>query len=401
MDIHRDHDLLVRNDKVRIMHAIIVMTGEKMLRKLLVSSLLEPYLPISRLKHSLKFTHPKVRLVAVAKNEARYLAEWILHHLYFGIADIEVHYNQCDDNTVQMGEYLSKHYPVTFINADEGFKASIKSPQVRIYRNALRRSYNEGFSHVLFLDVDEFLVPKDLEKSIPEMLLKKKKFDVVCSNWANKLNDRTVFGRAVENKLSLELSPTVKSCVKSFVEPPVMNPHTVVSSKLRYGMTGQAEFTTNRDDMSKVEHCDEVFKKCDFLVVHRQYRSELEYVAMLGRGRPIEEAKRSSIFKNNRRGYNVHTNAFDLTFPEQAYANYSYYLEERLADAQLQQLLETAEKSVLERFATVKNMIADAPAEEAPLLKRLLKNVTLVDIKTDFSGDNTHKEKLKSDRHAH
>ena len=50
---------------------------------------------------------------------------------------------------------------------------------------------------------------------------------------------------------------------------------------------------------AKLPNCSEVLKEA--FVVHRMYRSELEYVASLNRGRPQVKAT----FKNNRPGFNV------------------------------------------------------------------------------------------------
>lgn len=347
------------------------------LRTLAVRSFLEPYLPLTRLRHRLKFKKPKIKLVAVAKNESRYLAEWILHHLYFGIDHVEVHYNQCDDNTEALAEYLSKRYPVTFINADKEFAPHLKSPQVAVYRSALKSAYKTGYSHVLFLDVDEFLVPRNLQTSFQDIVNDKLNFDVISANWCNKLYDTENFGRALNSQLSIEISPTVKSMIRTFVNPLVMNPHNVISKNIRYGMTGQASFESNRDDKSKVTDHLVRFEQADAFVLHRQYRSELEYVALLGRGRPIEAAKKDSIFKNNRRGYNVHGNKSSLFFDEKNFNRYSAYLDEHLNDKELFRLHEEAEQMVLNRYENVVDMVANAPAGELKLLQRLLKNVEL------------------------
>ena len=42
---------------------------------------------------------PSLKLVAIAKDEAPYLAEWIFHHLYLGIHEIEIYLNGITDKT--------------------------------------------------------------------------------------------------------------------------------------------------------------------------------------------------------------------------------------------------------------------------------------------------------------
>ncbi len=355
------------------------------LRSLAVRSFVEPYVPLMRLKHRLKFSKPRIKLIAVAKNEARYLTEWVLHHLYFGIDHIEVHYNQCSDNTVALGEYLAKRLPVSFVNADKKFAPHLKSPQVNIYLSSISKAYQEGYSHILFLDIDEFFVPKDLKTSVPSMLADKSYYDVISTNWTNKLDDAVLFGKAIEQKLSLEVSPTVKSVVKTFVNPPVMNPHNVVSQKLRYGMSGTASFNTDRSDMSKVTEPMERFESADFFVLHRQYRSEIEYVTLLGRGRPIEAAKQKSIFKNNRRGYNIHNNKQLLSFDSVNFQSYTQHIDNWMQSSAIQSFHIEAEKLVHKRYREVIDMIANAPITEQKLLKQLLKNISLNDVNCAFN----------------
>ena len=57
---------------------------------------------LHNMKHALTkgSSDSKIKLVAIAKNEAAYLAEWIFHHLYLGVDEIEIHFNRCSDNTL-------------------------------------------------------------------------------------------------------------------------------------------------------------------------------------------------------------------------------------------------------------------------------------------------------------
>lgn len=51
-------------------------------------------------------TELKIKLVAIAKDEAAYLPEWIFHHLYFGFDQIDIYVNNTSDNTFALGEQL-------------------------------------------------------------------------------------------------------------------------------------------------------------------------------------------------------------------------------------------------------------------------------------------------------
>ena len=50
------------------------------------------------------------RLVAIAKDEASYIADWIHHHLYFGFDQIHVYVNRTTDNTIAILKEITKRY---------------------------------------------------------------------------------------------------------------------------------------------------------------------------------------------------------------------------------------------------------------------------------------------------
>jgi len=52
-------------------------------------------------KSKLKKTN-KVKLVAIAKDEAPYIPQWIYHHLSIGIDLIEIHINNTTDNSLNI-----------------------------------------------------------------------------------------------------------------------------------------------------------------------------------------------------------------------------------------------------------------------------------------------------------
>jgi len=60
----------------------------------------------------------KIKLVAIAKDEAAYLPEWIYHHLHFGFDEIEVYVNFTTDNSYEVLAAIAKHHPVRYRNAE-------------------------------------------------------------------------------------------------------------------------------------------------------------------------------------------------------------------------------------------------------------------------------------------
>ena len=50
----------------------------------------------------------KIKLVAIAKNEAAYLPQWIHHHFSIGFNEIEIFINDTTDNSLAICEKKKK-----------------------------------------------------------------------------------------------------------------------------------------------------------------------------------------------------------------------------------------------------------------------------------------------------
>ena len=317
----------------------------------------------------------KVKLVAVAKNESPYLAEWIYHHLYFGFAQIEIHFNQCSDNTVQLLRALG-HPSVSVINADAAFDRAVDSPQVHIYRKAFDTAWHEGYTHIMFLDIDEFWLPTNLQDSISKWVGRQKKSDVLCFNWLNKTNEGSPFSSLLsEPTLDFEAAEQVKSLYKTLVKPVTMNPHNVIDSALRYNRDNGEEFKPINTHYSRTTAIELPFSTDRAVVIHRKYRSEHEYLALLGRGRPIGSANCNSIFKDNRDGYINEKPKLHYRFNEVAFCNYRNYMHSCMSSAGTQKEISLGREFVEQRYKDVIALIANAPVSEKQTLNRLLKNV--------------------------
>ena len=110
-----------------------------------------------------------ISLVAIAKNEERYLLEWIAYHLAIGYDKITIYDNESSDNSVKLIKSLAEEYPVDVIAWPSIPRFS---PQRSAYSDAVRTADPEGW--ISFLDIDEFIVPwgfegiKDFFNAAPE-----------------------------------------------------------------------------------------------------------------------------------------------------------------------------------------------------------------------------------------
>lgn len=102
-------------------------------------------------------------VVAIVKNEARYIAEWAAFHACAGVQHFYVYDNGCTDGTIAALRGVLAPDQVTVIAWDQKFRLGFWEGEVHnqmlAYAHATR---NFGGAHrwMAWIDVDEFLVPK-------------------------------------------------------------------------------------------------------------------------------------------------------------------------------------------------------------------------------------------------
>ena len=336
--------------------------------------------PYYRTKAKISLKKPKIKLVAIAKNESAYLPEWVYHHLYFGFDHIDIYYNGCTDNTLQVAGHIDDKR-VSFFNGDPVFSSSKISPQMDIYRPQFAKARKQGFDHLMFLDIDEFWLPLDLTSSIKDFIRKVPVFDSMSFQWANKVDESEAFSAAISPIIQVEPARQLKSLHKSYITPGLMNPHNVIDNSLIRVNADGSTFVPSNVHQSMAPEA--VLPERAF-ILHRKYRSQVEYVALLGRGRPIGPEKTQSLFKNNREGYYVKDNMCEVAFDETAYATYRDFMDNALAKFHNSYIYEESKASVIARHNEVIDAIRNAPEDELYILNRILKNVDIGSVQEAF-----------------
>lgn len=332
------------------------------------------------LAHSKRTPPNRIKLVAIAKNEAAYIHEWVFHHLYFGIDAIDIYYNGCTDNSKDLIDSLPSD-KVRMIDADGIFEQAQKSPQMTIYKSAIKQAHKDGFGYVLFLDLDEFWVPIDLSTSIKNAIKAVPRFDLLSFQWRDKV-DESLFENAILPKITCERSEQVKTIFKAYLRPVGLNPHNTTDAHLiRYFEDG-TRFQAINSAQSRVSSNLNTSNAC---IVHRKYRSQLEYVAMLARGRPNGALKCESMFKNNRHGFGENKALVSFEFPAQHYHAYQSYMEEHLSTSEVSSAIEIARTHVYERYNQLIGQIKDAPKSEQLVLRRVLQRITIPEVMRAYS----------------
>ena len=102
-----------------------------------------------RSRHSVEM-HGKTAVVAIIKNEAPYIQEWIQYHILKGIDIFYIYDNDSDDNVEKvLKKYIEKK--IVVYTKMPGFMR-----QCDAYNDALNR-YGRDCQYMIFLDLDEFV----------------------------------------------------------------------------------------------------------------------------------------------------------------------------------------------------------------------------------------------------
>ena len=160
----------------------------------------------------------RVAIVAIVKNEADYLEEWLAYHLALGVDHFFLYDNGSTDGSAELLERTINHGLVTRIDWPIG------GGQLPAYNHALRM-FGNATEWLAFYDPDEFLVPL-LDEDIPSLLAR-------YPDAADLRIPRVEFGfsghrakpegLAIDNYTHvanvLELDPKLPPRVKSIVRP--------------------------------------------------------------------------------------------------------------------------------------------------------------------------------------
>ncbi len=97
---------------------------------------------------------PDITIVAIAKNEGKYLPEWIAYHLAIGVSRIVVYSNETADNQESILAAISASD--SRVSWRQWPSVSGASPQETAYNHELQHVTT---AWVCFIDIDEFIVP--------------------------------------------------------------------------------------------------------------------------------------------------------------------------------------------------------------------------------------------------
>ena len=246
-----------------------------------------------------KLGKPKVKLAAIAKDEAAYIPMWVFHHLRMGFDEIEIYTNLIEDNTLDVCRKISAHYPLIYRDADYIYESLEENKFQEIaYRHLREEARENGFAYLMFLDLDEFLCSTTPRGSINQCLSNLNYPDVVCFQWAMKLADNEEFSFPLNISNYLLNNQHVKTVFRSAANIEEIRIHNVVSETARYVLS---DGTIKRNRGSPFVHKGQysLDELRPYFVLHRIWRSQLEYVSRLGcPNRQLSPVKEAISFKD-------------------------------------------------------------------------------------------------------
>lgn len=267
-------------------------------------------------------SRPKIKLVAIAKDEAAYLSEWVHHHLYFGFDSIEIYINRTSDNSADVLNNISLQYSnVTWDYADwiDVCPGDARNQiQFIVYAKVLHEVRKSGdFTHILFLDIDEFWCSKHFNLSIQDYIESMPEQHAIFFEWINDIGNLEPFS-CLPAKLEGNLSPLGKTLLPVELDITELRHHVpLLMDKTRHILVDGQCFESRPNMVQALIGSLSGLKDC--FVFHRAHRSAYEYVSLLYRGRPGNSFK----YKANRKGL-PNPNKINCTveFPVESYKEY-------------------------------------------------------------------------------
>ena len=327
----------------------------------------------------------KTKIVAVAKDEGAYFSEWIHHHLYLGFDAIDIYVNRTSDNSLEILKKISDKYPqVNFFTADWidlcSEEVSGKIQEI-VYALALdKEKKNKDFDYLMYLDIDEFWMPRDLTTSIDKVISKLKHPDSISFQWVNELGREEPF-----SQLSCDIvgrrHKLVKTAFKVSDKVQKVLLHLPVISRAKMLL---ADGTAYKPEDGQHEQLNSsLSSNREVMIIHRMFRSPIEYVSLLNRGRP--SSKQSQI-KTNRSDYN-RCMGEETTFSldRAAYKIYSQSFIDFLDAIALSKEVKLARKFILKRYEKSINAISSIDNKEATKAVRALQ----------FTNEEIYRELVK------
>ncbi len=328
----------------------------------------------------------KIRLVAIAKDESAYLASWIFHHLYFGFDEIEIYINNTTDDSPLILDKISKKYPVTYIMADFIYNQvnnESESFQVLAYKIAHKKAIEDNIDYLLFLDIDEFWTPLDFITNIHHCIRSLNSPDIISFEWMLKRNEESPFSLPYTSKDSVSQFHIVKSLFKTSLDNKKISVHNVAD-------TDASNLLADGQSHPRPGHWTidgELVSIKPYFILHRLWRSQLEYIYLLGQGMKAFVSEKTELnIKNNRNGYLLPDKSIStILFKQKLIDKYQQRYHAFLTECKLHTLINNAQLFVTEKSKETLNIFRQYKEDE--VLKKVTTNINFLDVENQIKKE--------------
>ncbi|MDO6617649.1 glycosyltransferase family 2 protein [Shewanella sp. 6_MG-2023] len=334
----------------------------------------------------------KVKLVAIAKDEATYIPEWVHHHLFVGFDEIEIFINRTTDSSQAVLTSICEKYPnVSWRTADwvdQCPPEASKHIQFITYSQAMYQCQEaEDFTHIFFLDIDEFLILDKLSSSIHQIIERFPQGVPIAFEWLNDCTPTAAAFSRLPRTLTGNLSPLVKTLLPVDIQIKEFRHHLpVFKNNVETLLVDKTKFVSQEKVKQALDKSVN-FLKSSF-IYHRAHRSQYEYISLLYRGRPGD----SFAYKSNRRGYpKITANTASVALDKTAYNDYQSSYEKFIVDTNIVGLADESQAFVRQRYDLSIANIPQHLALDYSLMLRLFKGVSDPQVLAAFKQ---HRENL-------
>ncbi|AMJ99779.1 hypothetical protein AVL55_17425 [Alteromonas macleodii] len=326
----------------------------------------------------------KVAVVAIAKDESPYLADWIHHYLFSGFDYLYIGINRTTDSTFSVLEKITEKHPnVIYEDVNWIDKSHIgQNPDLQAiaYSHLSYKVIQEtGVDYILYVDIDEFWFSQDFS-SIKKFLSNSAPFDIASFNWCCQGGEEIAFLPPFKDVLS-SIHMNVKTLIsrESFFRVEKMRCHIPMFNKEEYSqlihLNSKAETFNSRlrPDGRNTEHgLNSPCLDGKYYILHRMVRSQEEYLSTVFRGNPEGES-----IKRNRSGFKVGGDSLKVAVPENYYAS----LELFITKCQLEKEIEHSRNQRLTAYQNIfDKMSGQQLIKEFPNAIRALKATDMLHV---------------------
>lgn len=232
-----------------------------------------------------------VKLVAIAKDEAAFMAEWVFHHLYFGFDAIDVYVNRTTDNTVDILQHIHRRYPqVRCLSGDWVDLVNHLYVSNELQKIVYARAYSEASldrsaTYMLFLDIDEFWMPLDYHATIHDCLQELAFPDLCSFEWLNLVPKQEHSDAPLLcGNISGETDILVKTILKTGLKMKTMRIHYPSCENVRSCLADGSKYVPGKRYIEHLPRPSATLKR--YFILHDMLKSPLKYLASLIRNNP-------------------------------------------------------------------------------------------------------------------